>query len=159
MFNKAPNIYTIKAAAAEGFSELNAFDVALLKSGVGNTNLVKMSSILPPHCKKVNAIELPLGDLVPVAYAALTSSKKGQRIAAAVAIGIPKDKAKNGLIMEFEDYDITKEEAEKQVRKMAEWGMKYRGYEIEKIESIAVDHIVEEHGAVFACVVLWWENQ
>ncbi len=157
MFNRAPNIYTIKAAAAEGFSELNAFDVALLKSGVGNTNLVKMSSILPPNCKKKESIELPLGDLVPVAYAALTSSKKGQRIAAAVAIGIPKDKTKNGLIMEFEDYDITKEQAEEHVRKMAEWGMRYRGYEIERIESIAVDHVVEEHGAVFACVVLWWE--
>ncbi|WP_025270349.1 pyruvoyl-dependent arginine decarboxylase [Hippea sp. KM1] len=157
MFNRAPNIYAIKAAEAEGFSPLNAFDVALLKSGVGNTNLVKMSSILPPSCKKKEHIELPPGDLVPVAYAALTSSKKGQRIAAAVAIAIPKDPTKNGLIMEFEDYNITKEEAEKQVRKMAEWGMKYRGFEIDRIESISVDHVVEEHGAVFACVVLWWE--
>ncbi len=157
MFNRAPNIYSIKAAEAEGFSELNAFDVALLKSGVGNTNLVKMSSILPPNCRKKESIELPLGSLVPVAYASLTSSKKGQRIAAAVAIGIPKDRSKNGLIMEFEDYNITKEQAEAHVRKMAEWGMKYRGYEIDYIESIAIDHVVEEHGAVFACVVLWWE--
>jgi len=157
MFNRTPNIYTIKAAEAEGFSELNAFDVALLKSGVGNTNLVKMSSILPPNCRKKESIELPMGDLVPVAYAAVTSSKKGQRIAAAVAIGIPKDKSKNGLIMEYEDYDITKEQAEEQVRKMAEWGMNYRGYEIDHIESVAVDHVVVEHGAVFACVALWWE--
>ncbi len=156
MFNNTPNIYTIKAASAEGFSELNAFDIALLKSGVGNTNLVKMSSILPPNCKKQDKIELPLGSLVPVAYASLTSSKRGQRIAAAVAIGIPKDKNKNGLIMEFENYDITKEQAEEHVRKMAEWGMKYRGYEIDRIESIAIDHVVVEHGAVFACVVLWW---
>lgn len=157
MFNSAPNIYMIKAANAEGFSELNAFDVALLKSGVGNTNLVKMSSILPPNCKKKDSIILPPGDLVPVAYAAITSSKKGELISAAVAIAIPKDKTKNGLIMEYENYGITKEEAESQVIKMAEWGMNYRGFEIDRIESIASSHVVEEYGAAFACVALWWE--
>ncbi len=157
MFNNPPNIYALKAANAEGFSELNAFDVALLKSGVGNTNLVKMSSILPPRCKRRETIELPPGDLVPVAYAAITSSKKGERIAAAVAIAIPKDRNKNGLIMEYEDEGITAEEAEAHVIEMAKWGMEYRGYEIERIESIAIDHVVEEHGAAFACVVLWWE--
>jgi arginine decarboxylase len=157
MFNNPPTIYAIKAAAAEGFSELNAFDVALLKSGVGNTNLVKMSSILPPNCLKVSEIKLPAGDLVPVAYAAITSSKKGEVISAAVAIAIPKDKTKNGLIMEYEDKNVTKEEAESRVIEMAKWGMDYRGYEIEKIESIAVSHTVENHGAAFACVVLWWK--
>ena len=157
MFNNAPNIYMIKAANAEGFSELNAFDVALLKSGVGNTNLVKMSSILPPDCKRVEDIELPLGNLVPVAYAAITSSKKGDLISAAVAIAIPKDKTKNGLIMEYEDFNVTKEEAENHVVEMAKWGMEYRGYKIARIESIAVSHVVENHGAAFACVALWWK--
>ncbi len=157
MFNKAPNIYMIKAAEAEGFTELNAFDAALLQSGVGNTNLVKMSSILPPRCKRKSDIILPYGDLVPVAYAAITSSKKGEMISAAVAIAIPKDETKNGLIMEYEDVDITKEQAQSHVIKMAEWGMEYRGFEIERVESIAISHIVEEHGAAFACVALWWE--
>ncbi len=157
MFNNPPTIYSIKAASTEGFSELNAFDVALLKSGVGNTNLVKMSSILPPNCLKVENINLPPGDLVPVAYAAITSSKKGELISAAVAVAIPKDKTKNGLIMEYEDKNITKEEAESHVIEMAKWGMDYRGYEIERIESIAASHIVEKHGAAFACVVLWWK--
>ncbi len=157
MFNNPPNIYTIKCASAEGFSDLNAFDVALLKSGIGNTNLVKMSSILPPRCIKKDRIILPLGDLVPVAYAAITSSNKGEIITAAVAIAMPKDKSKNGLIMEYEDKNITKEEAEKHVIDMAKWGMEYRGCEIERVESMAVSHVVKNHGAAFACVVLWWE--
>ncbi len=157
MFNNPPTIYSVKAASAEGFSELNAFDVALLKSGVGNTNLVKMSSILPPNCLRVEDIKLPPGDLVPVAYAAITSSKKGEIISAAVAIAIPKDKTKNGLIMEYEDRGVSKEEAEQHVIEMAKWGMEYRGYEIEKIESAAVSHVVENHAAAFACVVLWWK--
>jgi arginine decarboxylase len=157
MFNNAPNIYMMKAASAEGFSELNAFDVALLESGVGNTNLVRMSSILPPNCKKKESIILPPGDLVPVAYASITSSKKGEIISAAVAIAIPKDKSKNGLIMEYENAGITKEEAESHVIEMAKWGMEYRGFDIDRIESIASSHIVDKHGAAFACVALWWE--
>src|SRR5262249_3760585 len=36
------------AAAAEGGTPLNAFDNALLAGGIGNVNLVKMSSIMPP---------------------------------------------------------------------------------------------------------------
>ncbi len=157
MFRQVPNIYSLKAASAEGFSELNAFDASLIKSGVGNTNLVRMSSILPPFCKQKDSITLPLGSLVPVAYASITSSKKSEIISAAVAIGIPKDKTKNGLIMEYEKEGITKQEAEEYVIKMTEWGMSYRNYEIERIESIAVSHTVVEHGSAFACVVLWWE--
>ncbi|MGC8706555.1 MAG: pyruvoyl-dependent arginine decarboxylase, partial [Desulfurella sp.] len=112
IFSSVPNIYKLSSSNAEGLTLLNAFDVALLESGVGNTNLVKMSSILPPNCEYQEEIKLPLGALVPVAYASIVSDKKGQKIAAAVAAAIPKDKTKNGLIMEYENYDISKNEAE-----------------------------------------------
>ncbi len=157
MFNQTPNIYSLKCAYGESISQLNAFDTALLKSGVGNVNLVKMSSILPPNCRYKENIVLPPGDLVPVAYASISSDKKGELISASVALGIPKDKSKNGLIMEYENIGITKEEAEFQVREMVKWGMDYRGFEIEEIQSIAVSHKVENCGSVFASVVLWWE--
>ncbi len=157
IFAKVPNIYKLASSHAEGISVLNAFDIALLESGIGNTNLVKMSSILPPNCEYDDHIAPPLGALVPVAYASIVSSKKGQKIAAAVAAAIPKDKTKNGLIMEYEDYDITKQQAEETVIKMARWGMEKRGYEIEKIVSIAAEHTVEENGCAFACVILWWK--
>ncbi len=157
IFSSVPNIYRLSSSNAEGFTLLNAFDMALLESGIGNTNLVKMSSILPPNCEYQENIKLPLGALVPVAYASIVSSKEGQRIAAAVAAAIPKDKTKNGLIMEYEDYDISKNEAEKTVIEMAKWGMDKRGCEIEKIVSISAEHIVEKNGCAFACVVLWWK--
>jgi arginine decarboxylase len=157
IFLTAPNIYKLSSSNAEGLTLLNAFDIALLESGIGNTNLVKMSSILPPNCKYHEDIKLPLGALVPVAYASIVSNKEGQKISAAVAAAIPKDKTKNGLIMEYEDYDISKAEAEKVVIEMAKWGMEKRGYEIEKIVSISAEHIVEKNGCAFACVVLWWK--
>lgn len=40
--------YTLVGGSGEGATRLNAFDAALLDAGVGNTNLIKLSSILPP---------------------------------------------------------------------------------------------------------------
>jgi len=41
------------AGAAEGASELNAFDGALLSAGIGDLNLVRVTSIIPPHVELV----------------------------------------------------------------------------------------------------------
>ena len=151
-----PNQYALVAGRSDGFSPLNAFDQALLAAGVGDTNLVRMSSILPPHCKRLERIKLPYGALVPVAYAQLTSSTVGETIAAAVAIGIPLDPNLPGLIMEYEAPG-TLEEIEAQVREMAIAGMNHRNREIKEIQSIGIEMLVERHGAAFAGVVLWRE--
>ena len=39
------------AGHAEGGTTLNAFDNALLAAGIGNINLIKVSSILPPRSR------------------------------------------------------------------------------------------------------------
>jgi len=52
---------------------LNAFDMALLDAGVGDTNLVRMSSIVPPSCKEVEGMLLPKGGLIPIAYGSISS--------------------------------------------------------------------------------------
>jgi len=74
IFSRVPDLYWPCKGTAEGFTELNAFDGALLAAGIGDTNLVKMSSIVPPACKRIDPVKLPGGALVPVAYAAMTSS-------------------------------------------------------------------------------------
>ena len=66
MMIKKPSFYFISAGSAEGFSPLNAFDNALLAAGVGDTNLVRLSSILPPQVERVEPFSLPYGALVPV---------------------------------------------------------------------------------------------
>jgi arginine decarboxylase len=153
---KTPTTFFLASGSSEGFSLLNAFDGALLASGVGDTNLVRMSSILPPGCIELKPAPLPMpqGALVPVAYASLTSDVPGDVISAAVAIGIPKDPNKAGLIME---YSARAEEAIvlEQVRKMAEKGMEVRNRPIKDIMSISATFKVVTIGAVFAAVVLW----
>ena len=49
MFTKTYQQFFFATGHAEGATPLNAFDGALLASGIGNTNLIKISSILPPQ--------------------------------------------------------------------------------------------------------------
>ena len=155
MIIKTPNCFFLVSGSSDGFSLLNAFDGALLSSGVGDTNLVRMSSILPPRCKEIEKVKLPYGALIPVAYASMTSDVNGNVISSAVAIGIPEDSELAGLIMEYSAKD-SKEIVEGQVRKMVEEGMKVRNRKIKEIKSIAATlNVTSNFGATFAGVVLW----
>ena len=155
MLCETPTKFFMVTGSSEGYTELNAFDGALLNAGIGNTNLVKMSSIIPPSCEEIEPMRLPYGALVPVAYAAITSDLEGEVISAAVAAAVPKDPAKPGLIMEYSSHG-RKKDVEKIVRRMAEEGMKTRDEEIAVIKSVSVEHEVKKIGTAFASVVLWY---
>jgi arginine decarboxylase len=153
---KTPTKFFLVSGLSEGFSLLNAFDGALMASGVGDTNLVRMSSILPPGCEEIKPppVPMPQGALVPTAYASLYSDVPGEVISAAVAIGIPKDVNLAGLIME---YSARAEErvVVEQVKKMVKKGMEVRNRAIKDIMAISATYKVIAIGAVFAGVVLW----
>jgi len=156
MIIKTPSKYFLVSGASDGYSLLNAFDAALLASGVGDTNLVRMSSILPPGCVELDPKPLPLpqGALVPVAYATISSDVPGTIISSAVAVGIPEDPALAGLIMEF-SAKRERDYVEYQVRKMVREGMKLRNRAIKEIKSISATFEVKTIGSTFAAVVLW----
>jgi len=155
MLCQTPTKYFLVAGTAEGYTPLNAFDGALLDSGIGNTNLVKMSSIIPPNCEESEPIQLPYGALVPVAYASISSDLEGEVISAAVAAAFPRDTSKPGLIMEYSARGH-KEDIEDIVRRMAQEGMNMRHEEVDVIKSISTQHRVKNIGAAFAAVVLWY---
>ena len=154
MIFKMPTRYFLASGTSEGYTSLNAFDGALLQAGIGNTNIVKMSSIVPPHCKLVAPIALPPGALVPAAYAAITSDVPGEIISAGVAVALPEDEDQNGLIMEYSAKG-ERHKIEEIVRNMAVEGMKLRRWEIKDLKSIAIEYRVKKIGAVLAAVVLW----
>ena len=155
---KTPNIYCLVKGAAEGRTRLNAFDKSLLAAGVGDTNLMRMSSILPPAAREVgvNDIKLPPGGLIPLAYAAYDGNTPGQWISAAIAVGIPEDDREPGVIMEFEDSSRLSN-VEEIVRQMVVDGFEYRNRKLKEIKSLGVEHQIEQCGAVFAAAVLWYE--
>ena len=149
-----PDIHFFCAGASEGETELNSFDGALLAAGIGDTNLIKMSSILPPNSQEVKPFKIAPGSFVPLAYAALTSNEPGETISAAVAIAIPKDRSINGVIMEHENH-APLEYVEKRVRRMAENAMQMRGITDFTIHSTGIEHKVKNIATAFAAVVLW----
>lgn len=147
-----PKNYTLAAGAAEGATSLNAFDNALLAAGVGNLNLIRVSSILPAGARRVEYLDLPPGSLTPTAYGSITSDTPGERIAAAVAVGVSERGF--GVIMEYAGR-CSREEAEAEVRKMAEEALRGRGLKMVELYVRAVEHRVEKIGCAFAAVALW----
>lgn len=154
MFEHLPRRFFLTSGFGEGATPLNAFDAALLRAGVGDTNLIKLSSILPPAAIEIETYRFPKGSMVPLAYGELTSSQPGATIAAAVAVGIPEDPDEAGLIMECSHIGSA-QACENAAREMVREGMEIiRGRRVREIKSVSVYHVVERVGSVFAAVVL-----
>ncbi|HAA34125.1 MAG TPA: arginine decarboxylase, pyruvoyl-dependent [Firmicutes bacterium] len=148
-----PEHFIIVASKAEANHTLTAFDAALLKAGLGNVNLVRLSSILPPGCKEEkNGINFPPGAFVPTAYGSACSEKKGELIAAAVGIGFSEDSF--GVIMEHSG-SCNAEAAREKVEEMIKEAFAVRGLALKGIKIKSVEHRVEKAGAVIAAVALW----
>lgn len=153
---RTPNVYCLVRGAGEGRMELNAFDQALLNAGIGDTNLVRMSSIVPPACKQIQKLSLPKGGLIPVAYAEISSAKPGDIISAAIACAIPEDDSLPGVIMEYEAHEPLSV-VQATVEQMARDAFAYRDRKLKEVKSLGIEHKVQTCGAVFAGAVLWYE--
>jgi arginine decarboxylase len=145
------------SGAAEGGTALNAFDNALLAAGIGNVNLVKVSSIVPPDVDIVALPRIKPGAIVPTAYAAMTSDTPGETIAAAVGYALPEDRTKAGVIMEYHDR-ADRKTAEDTVRAMLSEALAARGERAREVQVFAVQHRVQRVGCALAAVTLLSED-
>ena len=142
--------YFLVSGSAEGIADLAAFDEALRVSGLGDTNLLRLSSILPPGMKRLSHTpSIQGGCFVPCAYASRVCGFPGHLIACAVAVAVPKDPSRPGLIMETSLVGSSSE-AECFVLDLCEDGMRRRGIANYDLHSVSAEHRVQDHGAVFA---------
>ena len=148
-----PRKVKLAAGAAEGTTPLNAFDGALLHAGIGNLNLLKVSSILPPGCVLEEGFPIPPGSLTPTAFGTLTSTEPGRIIAAAIGVGFSADDY--GVIMEFEG-ECGRAEAEERVGLMVREGFAMRGKTLTEVHVLGVEHRVVRTVSVIAAAVLWY---
>lgn len=155
--------YKISTGIGRAKYRITSFDHALCGAGVGNYNLVRLSSILPLKSEKKDIIGLPLGSLLPIAYAVQTGTKTDGTISAAIAIGYPKiyDDAHCCVIMEYEG-ECSAAEAKRIVENMVRDGFEKRGWDLDWIESESVDADCSSgqydgYTTVFACVAEWEE--
>ncbi|MFY9115307.1 MAG: arginine decarboxylase, pyruvoyl-dependent, partial [Dethiobacteria bacterium] len=145
-----PKKYKFALGSSEGETPLSAFDGALLKAGIGNINLIRVTSILPPFAEEEPGLIVPEGSLVPTAYGTTTSDVPDQVISAAIGIGYTRDSF--GVIMERSGKE-SREKAEATVKIMLEDAFKKRGALLENIIIKGIEYRVKHVGAVIAAVV------
>lgn len=157
-----PNIFSLFVSSGEGKTINNAIDNAKYKIGV-NFMLLQVSSILPLGIRYVEPEQflkiVPNGAIVPTAIGINTSDKSGQLISAAIGVGIPKNPAHFGMIMEFYGYCPSRE-AEEKIKEMLLESFNFEerkriGLSLKEIKVLTVEYIVRKCGCVLAICPLW----
>ena len=162
MFNRYPQKYYIGSGIGQSTYRLVAFDEALRNcgnrpGGIGNFNLLKVSSILPKHAIGVDDIDIPQGSPLLTAYGSITSNTPGDRIASAVGVAIPENPNNIGVIMEFSGH-CSEAEARETIFKMCHEAMSNRSMSYKEILISANEAIVENNETYVALIsaICFW---
>ncbi len=88
--------------------KLTSFEMALRDAGIAAINIIRVSSIFPPHCKIVSRSagvkELMPGAVVPCVVAESATNEPHRFIAASVGVAQPKDPNQYGYLSEHHTY-------------------------------------------------------
>ena len=134
----------------EGPTRLNAFDNALTDAGIGDVNLIKVSSMLGKNTQVKNLPKLKAGAMVNCVLSSVTSSKPGDTITAVVGIAIGEEL---GCVVETTGTNKDKQELIDEANFMVNYMMEKRGIEIKEHIVEAVSTTVENIASVVASVV------
>lgn len=150
-----PKHYKIVSGSGKSKFPLVAFDKALIDAGIGNFNLVKVSSILPAHCMYSEEITLTPGSIIYAAYASVTITK-GESGQTAVAVAISENSDENGVIFETSSKENI-ENCELLVENMCTEAMEERNRKIKIIEKSSQKIIAENDMflSAISAVVMW----
>ena len=96
-------IFLVKGAGKHK-EKLTSFEMALRDAGIAEFNLVRVSSIFPPHCKIISRVEgqkfLRPGQILHVVISQCETNEAHRLIAASVGIAIPRDRNAYGYLSE-----------------------------------------------------------
>ncbi len=94
---------------------LSSFEMALRDAGIEKFNLVRVSSILPPHCEIVSREEglkeLSPGEVVFCVLSENASNEPHRLISASVGCAVPKDRNVYGYLSEHHSFGQSEKEA------------------------------------------------
>lgn len=145
----------IVSGTDEGPTKLNAFDNALSDAGIGDVNLIKVSSMLAGETKIETLPKLKAGAMVNCVLSEITSDNPGDQITAVVGVAIGKEL---GCAVEAcgtnKDLDELIDEAEKMVKYM----MEKRNVEIQDLIIEYATATVENIASAIASVIYLNDN-
>src|SRR3989449_7564089 len=88
--------------------KLTSFEMALRDAHLANFNLVRVSSIFPPHCELVDREEglslLQPGQVVFAVIAESSTNEPSRLVAASIGVAMPADPSHHGYISEHHSY-------------------------------------------------------
>lgn len=91
--------------------KLTSFEMALRNAGIAAFNIVRVSSIFPPHCrlisKKIGLEKLSLGQVLFCVMSEAATNEPNRLIAAAVGVAVPKNPSQFGYLSEHHSYGQT----------------------------------------------------
>ena len=87
---------------------LTSFELALRDAGIASQNLVRVSSIFPPHCKLISRNEglkyLSPGEVVFAVVAENSTREPHRLIASSIGLAIPADRSTYGYLSEHHSF-------------------------------------------------------
>lgn len=103
--------------------ELHSFELALRDAGIAHTNIVQVSSILPPGCAQITREEgarlIVPGTITFVVMSRLSSNEHSRLLAAAVGCAKPIHDQSFGYLSEFHGFGTDEDEAEDRAEDLA----------------------------------------
>jgi arginine decarboxylase len=94
---------------------LTSFELALRDAGIASQNLVRVSSIFPPHCKLISRKEgakfLHHGEVVFAVVAENSTREPHRLLASSIGVTIPSDRATYGYMSEHHSFGESDDQA------------------------------------------------
>lgn len=133
-------------------TDLNAFDRALIQAGIGEQNLVYVSSVIPVGARQVGRTKLPMGAITHTVLAQMRGSE-GETISSGISYAYRRD-GLGGYVAEGHGYMNSRA-----MRQILQWKMeemaKLRDIELHpiryRIEEISIP--MDNYGACISALV------
>ena len=144
--------FVTSASAFSEVSDLNAFDMALISMGIGEQNLVAVSSVIPAGAVEVNVKDMPRGAVTHCVLAQIRGSES-ETISAGIAYAFRKD-GNGGYVAEGRMHGSKASLKDTLKRKMNEMA-KCRGIELDDVRYVTEELSVPKghYGACLAALV------
>lgn len=129
----------ITKGVGTGPTPLSAFDAALFNAGIGNYNLIHLSSVIPPHHEPVveqvadNNDVSTYGKRLYCVYASAATVERGTSVFAGLGWVMTDEEPKRGLFVEHTGH--SREEVQNQIEESLTSMVSYRTENYGKIES------------------------
>ena len=131
-------------------TKLNAFDNALTNAGIGDVNLIKVSSMLSENTEIKELPTLKAGSMVNCVLSEITSDNPGDEITAVIGVAIGDEL---GCVVETNGINKKPEELVDEAKFMVTYMMEKRNVEIKELIIEKATATVKEIASVVASVV------